>query len=221
MNIVPLLVLAAVAVFLVLKLRSVLGTRTGFEPTPDRLPRNPGNGTVVEGDFASVEPEGQDRDISDHVDLDSDAGQALTQMKRVEPDFGVTEFIAGSKQAYEMILMAYENGDLGTLEQFLAPDVYRGFEQAVEQRAEAGLTVDARFVGVREVKLKDARFDDMDNVADIVVRFVGELTSVVRNAEGEVVEGDPQEIKRQSDTWTFSRVMGSDNPNWLLVATGA
>ena len=74
---------------------------------------------------------------------------------------------------------------------------------------------------MREVKLKDARFDDMDNVADIVVRFVGELTSVVRNAEGQVVEGDPQAIKRQSDVWTFSRVMGSENPNWLLVATGA
>ncbi|WP_185804068.1 Tim44/TimA family putative adaptor protein [Pontivivens nitratireducens] len=221
MNLMPLLVLAAVAVFLVLKLRSVLGTRTGFEPKPDNLPRPPMRGPAPDTGFEVIEGDGKDRDIADHVDLDSDAGQALIQMKRVEPDFSVTEFMSGSKQAYEMILMAYENGDLKTLEQFLAPDVYRGFEEAVEQRAEAGLTVEARFVGVREVKLKDARFDDMDNVADIVVRFVGELTSVVRNAEGQVVEGDPQAIKRQSDVWTFSRVMGSENPNWLLVATGA
>lgn len=221
MSLMPLLVLAGVAVFLVLKLRSVLGTRTGFEPEPDAQPRAPVNGRASDAGFEVIDGGGKDRDIADHVELDSDAGHALTQMKRVEPDFGVTDFISGSKQAYEMILMAYENGDLKTLEQFLAPDVYRGFEQAVEQRAEAGLTVDARFVGVREVKLKDARFDDMDNVGDVVVRFVGELTSVVRNADGEIVEGDPQAIKRQADTWTFSRVMGSENPNWLLVATGA
>jgi len=221
MSLMPLLVLAGVAVFLVLKLRSVLGTRTGFEPEPDAQPRTPVNGRASDAGFEVIDGGGKDRDIADHVELDSDAGHALTQMKRVEPDFGVTDFISGSKQAYEMILIAYENGDLKTLEQFLAPDVYRGFEQAVEQRAEAGLTVDARFVGVREVKLKDARFDDMDNVGDVVVRFVGELTSVVRNADGEIVEGDPQEIKRQADTWTFSRVMGSENPNWLLVATGA
>lgn len=221
MSLLPLLVLAAVAVFLVLKLRSVLGTRTGFEPSADQMPRPPMPGPSKNTDFEVIEGGGKDRDIADHVDLDSDAGHALVQMKRVEPDFGVTDFIAGSKQAYEMILMAYESGDLDTLQQFLAPDVYQGFEQAVEQRAEAGLTVEASFIGVREVKLKDARFDDLDNVGDVVVRFVGELTSVVRNANGDVVEGDPHVVKRQSDTWTFSRVMGSDNPNWLLVATGA
>ena len=220
MNLLPLLVLAGVAIFLVLKLRSVLGTRTGYEPGPqDRIPTDV-NRSERDVPFDVIEGGGEDRDITDHADPDSDASEALAQMKRVEPDFSVTEFISGARGAYEMILMAYENGDLKTLEQFLAPDVYAGFEQAVEQRAEAGLTVEARFVGVREVKLKDARFDNMDNVADIVIRFVGELTSVVRNADGDVVEGDPQEIKRQADVWTFSRVMGSENPNWLLVATG-
>ena len=220
MNLLPLLVLAGVAIFLVLKLRSVLGTRTGYEPGPqDRIPTDV-NRSERDVPFDVIEGGGEDRDITDHADPDSDASEALAQMKRVEPDFSVTEFISGARGAYEMILMAYENGDLKTLEQFLAPDVYAGFEKAVEQRAEAGLTVEARFVGVREVKLKDARFDSMDNVADIVIRFVGELTSVVRNADGDVVEGDPQEIKRQADVWTFSRVMGSENPNWLLVATG-
>ena len=221
MSMLPLLALAGVAIFLVLKLRSVLGTRTGYEPTPGEIAPPHRTGPTPARDFEVIDGGGPDPDIADHADPDSDTGRALAEMKRVEPDFDVTDFIAGSRQAYEMILMAYENGDLKTLEQFLAPDVYRGFEQAVEQREEAGLSVDARFVGVREVRLKEARFDEMDNVADIVVRFVGELTSVVRNAEGEIVEGEPDAIKRQTDVWTFSRVMGSENPNWLLVATGA
>ncbi|QPH55897.1 Tim44/TimA family putative adaptor protein [Pontivivens ytuae] len=218
---IQLIVLAAVAVFLILRLRSVLGTRTGFEGPP-KTSRVPGpENDRQDHPFEVIEGGGTDQDIADHVDPESDAGQAIANMKKVEPDFSLGEFLGGARQAYEMILMAYENGDLKTLEQFLAPDVFKGFEQAVESRAEAGLTVDARFVGVRELKLKDAKFDEMDNVADITIRFVGELTSVVKNATGEIVEGDPQEIKRQADVWTFSRVMGSENPNWLLVATGA
>lgn len=218
---IQLLVLAAVAVFLVLKLRSTLGTRTGYEPPNDaRMPGAPADDSIDSGPFEVIEGGGIDQDIADHVDIDSDAGQALTAMKRLEPDFNVSEFLSGARQAYEMILMAYENGDLETLQQFLAPDVYAGFEQAVEARAEQGLTVDARFVGVRELKLKDAKFDDYDNTGELEIRFVGELVSVVKDANGEIVEGDPQSIQRQTDLWTFARTMGSDNPNWLLVATG-
>ena len=218
---IQLLVLAAVAVFLVLKLRSTLGTRTGYEPPRDaEVPGASAPGTVEDGAFEVIEGGGVDQDIADHVDVDSDAGQALTSMKRLEPDFNLSEFLSGARQAYEMILMAYENGDLETLQQFLAPDVYKGFEQAVEARAEQGLTVDARFVGVRELKLKNAKFDDFDNTGELEIRFVGELVSVVKDASGEIVEGDPQAIQRQTDVWTFARTMGSDNPNWLLVATG-
>ena len=141
-------------------------------------------------------------------------------MKRVEPEFSVSEFAHGARQAYEMILMAYENGELDTLQQFLAPEVYETFSAAVFERADKGLTVDANFVGIRELKIVGAEFDETTMEGDVTVRFVGELTSVVRNPEGEVVEGDATEIKRQKDTWTFSRLMGSNNPNWLLVATG-
>lgn len=217
---IQLLVLAAVAVFLVLKLRSTLGTRTGYEPPREVDLGGSDSEAMNSGPFEVIEGGGVDQDIADHVDIDSDAGQALAAMKRIEADFNVTEFLSGARQAYEMILMAYENGDLETLQQFLAPDVFKGFEQAVEARAEQGLTVDARFVGVRELKLKDAKFDDFDNVADLTMRFVGELVTVVRDSSGEIVEGDPQAVQRQTDIWTFSREMGSDNPNWLLVATG-
>jgi len=82
------------------------------------------------------------------------------------------------------------------------------------------LTVEATFVGLRELVLTDATFDRASREAEVTVRFTGELTSVIRNRSGEVVEGSPTEIKRQRDVWTFARTMGADNPNWLLVATG-
>ena len=90
----------------------------------------------------------------------------------------------------------------------------------IADREAQGLSIEADFVGVREVTLADATFDRDTSEAELTVRFVGELTSVVRNAEGEIVEGNPTEIKRQRDVWTFARDMGADDPNWQLVATG-
>lgn len=217
-QLIQILVLAGVALFLILRLRDVLGTRDGFEK-----PLNKGTGPDSERSgrtFEVIDGGGTDLDIADHVDPDSPAAQALAQMKQAEPSFSVSEFAHGARQAYELILMAYENGELDTLEQFLAPEVYESFSSAVFARADKGLTVDANFVGIRELKIIGATFDPESREGDITVRFVGELTSVVRNPDGEVVEGDPQAIKRQKDVWTFSRVMGSDSPNWLLVATG-
>lgn len=217
------LILAGIAIFLILRLRSVIGTRQGYEGNPEDFgiqKRNIGQ-NKDDSTFEVIEGGGVDEDIADHIDTETAAAKALSDMKRIEPSFSVTEFLEGARGAYEMILMAYENGDLDTLEQFLAPDVYTGFRAAVEARAEQGLTVDANFVGVSDMKLKDASFDASENIADVTIRFVGEMTSVVKNADGDIVEGDPSEIKKHADTWTFSREMGSQNPNWLLVATGA
>ena len=214
--VVQLVIMAVIAVVLFMRLRNVLGTRDGFEPktdtkTPERrgLPKG---FEVIDG--------GPDRDIADHVDIDSPAGQAFARMKRVEPDFSVTEFQSGARQAYEMILMAFERDDLETLDRFLAADVYETFESVIRNRQDKGFHIDATFVGVSEMKIVDADFDERTREAEVTLRFVGELTSVVRNQQGEVVEGDPNTIKRQSDTWTFARTMGSDDPNWELVATG-
>jgi predicted lipid-binding transport protein (Tim44 family) len=140
-------------------------------------------------------------------------------MKLAEPGFNVREFLQGARGAYEMILMAFEKGDVDTLRDFLADDVLETFESVIREREEQGLQIDAEFVGIRELTLQNATFDRATNEAEVTVRFVGELTSVVRNAEGEVIEGDPSEIKRQRDVWTFARKMGSDDPNWTLVAT--
>lgn len=217
--IIQLLVLAGIAVFLILRLRSVLGTRDGFEKPPASISdadpqrrRNRPEFDVIEG--------GPDRDITDHVEDGSDAAKALAAMKMAEHGFSVSEFLEGARGAYEMILMAFESGDLTEVKGFLSPEVAEAFEEVIEQRESEGLSIEANFVGLREISLQDARFDRDSSEGDVTVRFVGELTSVVKNAEGEVVEGNASEIKRQRDVWTFSRKMGSNDPNWLLVETG-
>ena len=141
-------------------------------------------------------------------------------MKAREPSFSVGEFTGGARMAYEMILMAFESGDIEPVADFLSDDVRDSFQAAIDDRANNGLSIDASFVGVREVKIRAAEMDAETGHSSVTTRFVGELTSVVRNLEGDIVEGDPNAIKRQSDTWTFARVMGSDDPNWKLVATG-
>ncbi|MEO0357492.1 MAG: Tim44/TimA family putative adaptor protein [Pseudomonadota bacterium] len=214
---IQLLVLAGIVVFMVLRLRNALGTRDGFEGPP-RSSRF-GEPQKKAPEFEVIEG-GVDRDITDHVEENSDTADALARMKRIEPSFSVNEFVGGARGAYEMILMAFEKGDLDSIRPFLADDVFEAFDSVVASRADQGLTVEAEFIGLREVKLANARFVDDTRKATIDMRFVAELTSVVKNADGEVVEGDAREIRRQKDVWSFSRVMGSDDPNWQLTATG-
>ncbi|WP_109465474.1 Tim44/TimA family putative adaptor protein [Albibacillus kandeliae] len=212
---IQLLVLAGIAIFLILRLKSVLGTREGFEkppaPTPVQKSSRPGF-EVIEG--------GPDLDITDHVDKDSDAAQQLAAMKRVEPAFSVTEFIQGARGAYEMIVMGFERGELNELQPFLSEDVFDAFVSVVADREDKGLKVEAEFIGIRETRVQEVNFDKDTNLAEITMRFIGELTSVVRDASGEIVEGSPTTAKRQKDSWTFARTMGEDDPNWRLVATG-
>ena len=214
-SLLSLLVLAGIAIFLILRLRSVLGTREGFEKPAER--QAPARADPRR-DFEVIEG-GPDHDIVDHVEDGSESAKALAAMKLAEPGFNVTEFLGGARGAYEMILMAFENGDVDDLRPFLADDVMETFEAVIEQRQEQGLTIEASFVGVRETSLQSATFDRAESMAEITVRFVAELTSVVKNDDGEIIEGDPNEIKRQRDVWTFARTMGESNPNWVLVAT--
>ena len=215
-SLIQLLVLAGIAIFLILKLRSVLGTRDGFEKPPIPLdevrPR-------VRRDFEVIEG-GADRDITDHVAEGSDAAKALAAMKQAEPSFAVTPFLQGARGAYEMILMDFEKGELDRIRPFLSDDVEASFAEAIAQREREGLTIEASFVGMKELVLQEATFDKTSGIGEISVRFVGEQTYVVRNKAGEIVEGSPREIKKSRDVWTFARKMGSDDPNWQLVATG-
>lgn len=214
---IQIIILAGIALFLILRLRNVLGTREGYEKpqAPVSVPtqRRDRSFDVIEGGTT-------DPDIADFTDPESATGKALAAMKRVDRNFSVADFSHGARAAYEMLVMAYENGDLATLKTHLAPEVYDSFAAAIEARNAKGYTVEASFAGVREVKLVEARFDPESSEGDITMRFVGELTSVVRDPEGRIVEGAPHELKQQKDVWTFTRNMASEDPNWLLTGTG-
>ena len=215
-SLIQLLVLAGIAIFLILKLRSVLGTRDGFEKPPIPLeevrPRLKPGFEVIEG--------GPDRDITDHVAAGTDAAKALSAMKQAEPGFQVGPFLEGARGAYEMILMAFEKGELDRIRPFLSDEVEGSFGEAIAAREKDGLTVEATFIGMKEMALQDATFNSDSAMAEISVRFVGEQTYLVRNKAGDIVEGNTKDIKRQRDVWTFARHMGGDDPNWQLVATG-
>ena len=221
-GVIELIILAAIALFLLFRLRSVLGTKTGLEeqqhhrraPTPEPAERPAPAPAPV------AEEGGVDADSAEAAEGDDRIADVLSQMRRAEPGFSPTSFLQGARGAFEMILMAFEQGDVDTLRRFLAPDVFEGFESAIAERKAAGYTVDARFIGVREAHITDARFAPETQEAEIAVRFKGELITVVRDSEHRVVEGDPNEIRREVDTWTFARRMGASDPNWLLAATG-
>ncbi len=211
------IVLFAIAAFLLFKLRSVIGTRTGYEP--------PSTGTAGRSDGPGAELPRQSEE-DDEMEaaairaLDDEAQEAMAEIRKVEPGFSLEEFLHGARSAYEMVLTAYEEGDRALLQDLLTPDVYAAFESVIRSREEDGLKVDSRFIGVRDLKVDALRFDPETAEADITLRFVGEMIVAVRDSEGRIVEGDPNEVRRQTDVWTFSRVMGSPNPNWLLSATG-
>jgi predicted lipid-binding transport protein (Tim44 family) len=212
-SIIQLLVLAGIAVFLILRLRNVLGTREGFEKPDVVKPQRGGPDLeVIEG--------GPDLDITDHAEEGSDKAKALAAMKRIDPSFHVGEFLGGAKGAYEMILMAFEQGELDGVVPFISEDVFEAFSGVIDQRLQQGLTIEATFIGLSDLTLVDAEFDETTKEAELTVRFKSELAYLVRDKGGDVVEGNPNEIKRQKDVWTFAHDMGSDDPNWRLVATG-
>lgn len=214
---IQLLVLAGIAIFLILRLKSVLGTREGFEQSRQAPPKTRRD---ARPEFEVIEG-GPDHDIIDHVDEGSDAAEAFAKMKRVEPSFSVSDFLQGGRGAYEMIVMGFEKGDLAQIKPFLDADIYDTFAEVVQSREEQGLTIEANFIGIREIKIADASFNEQTNEAEIALRFVAELTSAVHDKAGDVIEGSTTEVKRQKDTWAFARTMGSDDPNWLLVSTDA
>lgn len=213
--IIQLLVLAGIAVFLILKLRSVLGTREGYEKPFEQERSEPSRRSSFE-----VIDGGPDLDITDHVPENSEAAKALAEMKRKEPSFTVNEFLRGARGAYEMILMGFEAGDLASIKPYLSEDVYDSFASVVADREKKGLTIEANFIGISELALNDATLDDKTNEAELSVRYIGELTSIVRDKGGDIIEGDEKKVKRQKDVWTFARTMGENDPNWILVATG-
>jgi predicted lipid-binding transport protein (Tim44 family) len=215
---IELIILFAIAAFVLFRLKSVIGTRSGYEAPPDYLNHDSAAQAAHPDPAAEIEDDADDAGLSRPIP--EDAKPALAAMREAEPEFSLGVFLDGARGAYEMILMAYEAGDRDTLRDLLEADVYAAFEGIIAEREATGLTVDARFIGVRDLRLEGAGFDPATDEGELTLRFVSELVTAVHDAEGRVVEGDPNEVRRQTDVWTFARRMGVRDPNWRLSATG-
>jgi predicted lipid-binding transport protein (Tim44 family) len=215
---IELIILFAIAAFVLFRLKSVIGTRTGYEAPPDYLSRDHADAAATQNPIDEGDDEAEEAGLGRPIP--EDAKPALAAMRKAEPGFSLAEFLGGARGAYEMILMAYEAGDRDALRDLLEPDVFAAFDGVIADREASSLTVDARFIGVRDLRLEGAGFDAATGGGELTLRFVSELVTAVHDAEGRVVEGDPNEIRRQTDVWTFSRRMGARDPNWLLSATG-
>jgi len=236
------LIALVVAIFAVFKLRSVLGRRTGDEENRiDRyrseqrqrgepataqdnvvtLPRREGG----QPDHGEV-PEGLSRQairerVSDFAGSNEELEKGLMEIVDRDSAFEPNNFLQGAKQAYEMIVTAFAEGNRRMLRDLLAPEVYEGFEAAITDRESRSEQVDQSFVGIEKADLLEAGVQD--GAALITVKFASQLISATRDKDGEVVSGDPQRVIDVTDIWTFVRDVSTPraiaNPNWQLAAT--
>ncbi len=209
------IVLLAVAVVLIMRLISVLGRRDGFEPEnrPVERPR-PAN------DLKLVKSEPSEDLDAEHYGEDREMKAAIEQAKAIEPDFSVNDFLAGSKVAYEQILMAFMNDNMDPVSPFIDETVLAGFNHALAEREKAGEKIEAHFVGIKDLKLSTASFDKGSKELTLGVDYTAELTRIVRNKDGKIIQGGKNKVETEVDHWQYARVMGSPDPNWTLVATG-
>ena len=211
-------ILAAVAIFLFWRLRAVLGSRDGFEKNiknvkaPKKVIKSP---NIIEEPSKA----GPDDDIFDYVEENSRSADVFKKMKEFDSDFSVNKFVSGAKMAYEIIIMAFENGDTVKLGTLLEQKVLKSFKSVIEKRKKDGLVIEAKFIGMRDIRIIDASFSEKTKIADITLSFKSEISTVVKDAEGSVVEGHPDEIKKQKDTWVFTKDLSEKSPIWLLKST--
>lgn len=231
-----------ILVVVVLKLRSVLGRRTGDEETrlerfkterraqgasPGReedkvvtLPRRGREDAPADGDTGVSVAEVEAR-IKTAAGVDKDVERGLLDILKADPDFDPEPFLHGARQAYEMIVTAFAEGNRKILKDLLSREVFDGFAAAVTERESRGEQIDQSFVGINKADIVEAEMKG--GFANISVRFLSQLISATRDRSGNVITGDPQRIKEVTDIWTFSRDVSSAraraNPNWKLIAT--
>jgi predicted lipid-binding transport protein (Tim44 family) len=232
------IIYATIAVVIFVKLRSVLGQRTGrerppYDPysardtvRPSTNDRSSTNDNVVALPGRAAEPVPKPVDAAVAADrwsgiaaLGSPVAAGLDAIAREDKSFDGKHFVAGARAAYEMIVTAFAEGDRRTLKNLLSRDVYDGFEAAIRDREAKGETAESRFVSIDKSDITDAEL--RGRTAQITIRFVSQLVSVTRDRAGAVIEGSPEKVTDVTDVWTFARDLSSRDPNWKLVATEA
>jgi predicted lipid-binding transport protein (Tim44 family) len=229
------IIFLALAVFIFLRLRSVLGQRTGGERPPyDRAARDvvqgragepprsetvvPMPGTIIDqAPLAPTDPAPASERWKGTAEPGSELARSLDEIAQQDSSFDPKHFVAGAKGAYEMIVLAFAQGDRRTLKELLSPEVYESFEGAIRDREQRGERMERKFVGIEKAELAGA--DMRGRVASLTVRFVSQMISVTRDKAGAIVDGSSESITDVTDVWTFSRDMASRDPNWRLVST--
>ena len=150
---------------------------------------------------------------------DANVEAGVMSIVRRDPTFDPDHFMSGAKQAYEMIVTAFAEGNKGLLKDLLNAEVYEGFSAAIGDRDSRGEQVDQSFVGINKADIIEA--DLKGSIANITIKFLSQLISATRDRDGEVISGDPQRVMEVTDIWTFARDTKSSNPNWKLIATQA
>lgn len=215
-QIIDIVLFAVLALFLIFKLGSVLGRRGEDEgrqtdsfgtsnretESDDNIVAMPSRGGPTPEELAAMEP--------------LEAG--IAQIKAADPSFREREFIKGARMAFEAILEAFAKGNGNTLKSLLDNAVYENFAGAIREREKAGYELETTIVGIDESEIVKAEMDGA--LASVTIKFVTEQVNALKDAAGEIVEGDPANVVRVSDVWTFCRNTDSTDPNWLVVATG-
>lgn len=224
------LFILAIAVVIFFKLRSVLGRRTGNErpPVDFGLPRRAESRTLGE----SLPPPGrepvpagsQPSETAEPVwtgfaEAGTPLAQNLEKIVTADPKFSPRAFLEGAKLAYEMIVSAFAQGDRSSLRNLLSREVFDGFATAIDNRDKAGEKMESRFVGIDKADIVAA--DLAGKRALLTVKFISQLITATLNKAGEIIDGDPKQIREVTDVWTFERDVSSHDPNWRVVATGA
>lgn len=209
------IILALVALFIGLRLYSVLGERTGHEQQPILRPADPD--ARVERPASPVSPSPQATSDAGDLAYLPTAGPGVRALLAADSSFDVARFLEGAQAAYRMILEAFWSGDLGKLRPYVDDNVYKAFESSVEQRSREGLILENRLVAIEQAVISAATVEQ--TVAFVTVRFEADIAAVTRNKDGEVVAGSMSDAVQTRDLWTFRRDIASGDPNWLLVET--
>jgi predicted lipid-binding transport protein (Tim44 family) len=227
------IIFLALAVFIFLRLRSVLGQRTGSERPPyDRAAPNvvqrtqdnnnvvPMPGAVIDqaplAPSADVAPADRWKGIAEPG---TPLAAGLDAIVAQDSSFDPRHFLSGARSAYEMIVLAFANGDRRALKDLLSSEVYESFEAVIKDREKHEQKTETRFVSIDKAELVSA--DARDRSAQLTVRFVSQMISVTRDKTGTIVDGNPDKVADITDVWTFARDTSSRDPNWKLVGTGS